>query len=83
MIEYFFENGDAMVDGVSKKIPVVLEQALLQLEVNNMTFDDIRPAKKDPDVPGELEEELKMFADVYAKEAKRAYEKHFAGAANE
>lgn len=84
IIDYYYEYGEAEVDGVVKKIPLVLEQALKQLEFNGMTMDDIRPAKKDSTMPEELEKEIKEFANVYAKEAKKAYKKHFGeGAANE
>ena len=82
MIEYFFEHGVAVVDGVSKGIPDVIEQAIMQLAKVGLTMEDIRPKKKDPEIPEELEEGIKVFADMYAKQAKQAYEKHF-GASDE
>lgn len=79
MIEYFFQHAKVEVDGVSKKVPLVIEQAIQQLAFNGMTMDDIRPLKKEIEIPGDLEEEIKGFANFYAKQAKKAYEEHFNG----
>jgi hypothetical protein len=77
IIESFFEKGQVEIDGRSVPVSEAMLLALEMLNEEHKTLEDLKRNKeRNKELPSKLEDDIKRFADYYARQALNAYRKH-------